>query len=180
MFEGASAAVVTPFRDGVVDLSALRGLTRHLVEGELDGIVVVGSTGEGATLTPEERRRVLEVVLDEVAGRAFVVAGTGTNATEQTIQLSRDAQEVGPAAYDIAEDAVARFGEDAVHRAAAAQTGNAGRGAIRFATGPRYGAEANVTLRQETFVRFRRGIDGPNEFGVDVRAGPAAAFRTDG
>jgi 4-hydroxy-tetrahydrodipicolinate synthase len=95
MFEGASAAVVTPFRDGRVDLSALRGVTRHLVKGELDGIVVVGSTGEGATLTPEERRRVLEVVLDEVGGHAFVVAGTGTNATEQTIQLSREAEAVG-------------------------------------------------------------------------------------
>lgn len=95
MFEGASAAIVTPFRGGAVDVPALRSLARHLVAGRLDGIVVVGSTGEGATLTPEERRRVMEVVLEEAGGRAFVVAGTGTNSTEQSIQLSRDARAAG-------------------------------------------------------------------------------------
>jgi 4-hydroxy-tetrahydrodipicolinate synthase len=78
-----------------VDWPALRVLTRHLVAGGLDGIVVVGSTGEGATLTAEERRKALETVLDEAHGRAFVIAGTGTNATDSTIQLTRSAKEVG-------------------------------------------------------------------------------------
>jgi 4-hydroxy-tetrahydrodipicolinate synthase len=95
MFEGASAAIVTPFRGGAVDVPALRSLARQLVAGGLDGIVVVGSTGEGATLTPEERRRVMDVVLEAAGGRAFVVAGTGTNSTEQSIQLSRDARAAG-------------------------------------------------------------------------------------
>jgi 4-hydroxy-tetrahydrodipicolinate synthase len=57
--------------------------------------VVVGSTGEGATLTPEERQRALELVLEEAKGRAFVIAGTGTNATDSTIQLTRSAKEAG-------------------------------------------------------------------------------------
>jgi 4-hydroxy-tetrahydrodipicolinate synthase len=95
MFEGATAAIVTPFRAGALDLDALRALTRHLVNAGIDGIVAIGSTGEGATLSLEERRKVLEAVLAEAAGRAFVVAGTGTNSTDQTIQLSRAAREVG-------------------------------------------------------------------------------------
>jgi 4-hydroxy-tetrahydrodipicolinate synthase len=95
MFEGATAAVVTPFRAGQVDWPALRALTRHLITGGLDGIVVLGSTGEGATLSADERRRALETVLEEAKGRVFVIAGTGTNATDSTIQLTRSAKEVG-------------------------------------------------------------------------------------
>lgn len=95
MFEGASVAIVTPFRGGTLDVRALRGLVRHVVDAGIDGIVAIGSTGEGATLSAEERRKVLEVVVAEAAGGAFVVAGTGTNSTEQTIQLSRTAREVG-------------------------------------------------------------------------------------
>jgi 4-hydroxy-tetrahydrodipicolinate synthase len=95
MFEGATCAIVTPFRSGQVDGPALRGLTRHLLAGGIDGIVVVGSTGEGATLTPEERQRALELVLEEAKGRAFVIAGTGTNATDSTIQLTRSAKDAG-------------------------------------------------------------------------------------
>ncbi|HWN83003.1 MAG TPA: 4-hydroxy-tetrahydrodipicolinate synthase [Candidatus Udaeobacter sp.] len=95
MFEGATAAIVTPFRGGQLDGPALRAVTRHLLAGGIDGIVVVGSTGEGATLTPEERRRALELVLEEAKGRAFVIAGTGTNATDSTIQLTRSAKEAG-------------------------------------------------------------------------------------
>src|SRR5688572_27691262 len=95
MFEGATAAMVTPFSGGQVDWPALRQITRHLLLGKLDGIVVVGSTGEGATLSAEERRRILEVVLEEAKGRALVIAGTGTNDTSSTIQLTRDAKEAG-------------------------------------------------------------------------------------
>ena len=95
MFEGAIAAIVTPFTSGQVDWPALRQITRHLLAGRLDGIVVLGSTGEGATCSAEERRRILEVVLEEAKGRAFVIAGTGTNATDSTIQLTRDAKEAG-------------------------------------------------------------------------------------
>ncbi len=95
MFEGASAAIVTPFRQGAVDYDAMRVLARHLVTSGLDGIIVIGSTGEGATLAPEEKRRAIEVVLAEAKGRAFVVAGTGTNSTEQSVELSRLAREIG-------------------------------------------------------------------------------------
>jgi 4-hydroxy-tetrahydrodipicolinate synthase len=95
MFEGASCAIVTPFKNGAVDGEALRSLARHLVAGGLDGLVVIGSTGEGATLTPDEKRRALEIVLAEARGRAFVVAGTGTNSTQQTVELSRAAREAG-------------------------------------------------------------------------------------
>jgi len=95
MFTGASAALVTPFRDGKVDLEAVRRLTRHLVAGGLDGIVPVGCTGEAATLTLAERRAILETVVEEVDGRAFVLAGTGSNSTEVTLETTRMAADVG-------------------------------------------------------------------------------------
>jgi 4-hydroxy-tetrahydrodipicolinate synthase len=95
MFTGASAALVTPFRNGEVDLEAVRRLTAHLIDGGLDGIVPVGCTGEAATLTLDERRRILETVLDEVRGRAFVLAGTGSNSTAVTVETTRMAEEVG-------------------------------------------------------------------------------------
>lgn len=95
MFTGASAALVTPFRDGEVDLEAVRRLTRHLVAGGLDGIVPLGCTGEAATLTSDERQRILETVLEEAGGAVFVLAGAGSNSTAVTIELTRMAERAG-------------------------------------------------------------------------------------
>jgi 4-hydroxy-tetrahydrodipicolinate synthase len=95
MFEGASAALVTPFRDGAVDTAALRRLCRVLLDAGLDGLVPVGCTGEAATLSVDERRRILEIVLEEARGEAFVLAGTGSNSTAATLELTRLAEEMG-------------------------------------------------------------------------------------
>lgn len=95
MFEGVSVAVVTPFRGGAVDEAAFRGLVARLLEQGVDGLVVTGSTGEAATLTFEERRTVVRAAVEEAKGRAFVVAGTGTNDTAVSIQLSLAAKEAG-------------------------------------------------------------------------------------
>lgn len=95
MFEGLSVAIVTPFRNGAVDEQAFRGLVRHLIAQDVQGIVATGSTGEAATLTREERRQVVRAAVEEAKGRAFVVAGTGTNNTAQSIELSIDAREAG-------------------------------------------------------------------------------------
>lgn len=95
MFEGVSVAVVTPFRNGEVDDAAFRALVDRLFEMGIDGIVATGSTGEAATLTREERRRVVAAAVEEARGRGFVVAGTGTNDTAVSIDYSRDARDVG-------------------------------------------------------------------------------------
>ncbi|MDZ4804669.1 MAG: 4-hydroxy-tetrahydrodipicolinate synthase, partial [Candidatus Eisenbacteria bacterium] len=95
MFEGVSVALVTPFRSGAVDESAFRALVNRLFEMGVDGVVATGSTGEAATLTREERRRVLVAAVEEARGRGFVVAGTGTNDTAVSIDYSRDARDAG-------------------------------------------------------------------------------------
>lgn len=95
MFEGLSVAMVTPFREGAVDLEATERLVEHMVTNGVQGIVVSGSTGEAATCSVEERRELWRFVKQRVAGRAWVVAGTGTNNTADSIELTRIAEELG-------------------------------------------------------------------------------------
>jgi 4-hydroxy-tetrahydrodipicolinate synthase len=85
-------AVVTPFRaDGSLDIDAFRALARHLVDNGSDGLVVTGTTGEAPTLSDGERLELYAAAVDEVGGRATVVAGTGTYDTRHSIHLTREA-----------------------------------------------------------------------------------------
>lgn len=95
MFEGVSVALVTPFRDGALDEDALRRLIRHVLAQGVDGLVPTGSTGEAPVLDAAERERVWAVTVEEARGRAFVVAGTGTNDTRTSVELSRRAAGAG-------------------------------------------------------------------------------------
>jgi 4-hydroxy-tetrahydrodipicolinate synthase len=95
MFEGVSVAIVTPFRDGRLDEPALRGVLRHVLDQGVQGIVATGSTGESPTLSAEERERVWAVTVEETRGKAFALAGTGTNDTRSTVALTRRAAELG-------------------------------------------------------------------------------------
>ena len=89
-------AIVTPFKaDGSVDLERFRTLASHLVENGSDGLVVTGTTGEAPTLSDDERLALYEAALDEVGGRATVVAGTGTYSTEHSVHLTERAHEIG-------------------------------------------------------------------------------------
>jgi 4-hydroxy-tetrahydrodipicolinate synthase len=95
MFEGVLTALVTPFRDGVVDERALEELVEIQIRAGVDGLVPCGSTGESATLSHAEHRRVVEVVVSAARGRVAVVAGTGSNNTREAIELTRHAKEAG-------------------------------------------------------------------------------------
>jgi len=95
MFTGSLVALVTPFADGVVDYETLRELVDFQVESGTDGIVPVGTTGECPTLTNEEHKEVIKVVVQAVAGRVPVIAGTGSNSTQEAIELTRFAREIG-------------------------------------------------------------------------------------
>ena len=93
-------AIVTPFkRDGSVDLERFRALASHLVENGSDGLVVTGTTGESPTLSDAERFQLYEAAVDEVGDRATVVAGTGTYATEHSVHLTGQADELGVDAF---------------------------------------------------------------------------------
>jgi 4-hydroxy-tetrahydrodipicolinate synthase len=87
--------MVTPFRAGAVDAAGIERIVARLLDGGVDGIVALGSTGEAATQTVDERRAVLRQVVHLARGRAWVVAGTGTNDTAQSIELTRMAREDG-------------------------------------------------------------------------------------
>ena len=95
MFTGVITALVTPFRGGVVDETALRRLVSEQIDAGIDGLVPVGTTGESPTLDHEEHVRVIEIVVDEAKKRVPVIAGTGANSTREAIELSREAKRVG-------------------------------------------------------------------------------------
>jgi 4-hydroxy-tetrahydrodipicolinate synthase len=95
MFAGVLTALVTPFRDGSIDERALRDLVERQIAAGIDGLVPCGSTGESATLSHEEHQRVVEIVVEAAAGRVCVVAGTGSNNTQEAIRLTQHAKSAG-------------------------------------------------------------------------------------
>jgi 4-hydroxy-tetrahydrodipicolinate synthase len=95
MFHGSIVAIVTPLKDGVLDEASLRRLVKMHVDAGTSGIVPVGCTGEAATLTFEERTRVIEICIEEVGGRMPVIPGTGTNSTRESIRLTEAARRAG-------------------------------------------------------------------------------------
>jgi 4-hydroxy-tetrahydrodipicolinate synthase len=97
-FRGVFTALVTPFRRGEVDESAFVALVERQIAGGVHGLVPVGTTGEGSTLSHEEHRRVVQLCVSTAAGRVPVIAGAGSNSTAEAIELSRYAKDVGASA----------------------------------------------------------------------------------
>ncbi|MGZ3377909.1 MAG: 4-hydroxy-tetrahydrodipicolinate synthase, partial [Phenylobacterium sp.] len=95
LFRGVLPALVTPFRDGAVDEDCFVRLVERQIAGGVHGLVPVGTTGESATLSHDEHRRVIELCVKTAAGRVPVVAGTGSNSTEEAIELTRHAKAIG-------------------------------------------------------------------------------------
>lgn len=94
-FKGAYVAIVTPFIDGKLDEQGLKDLIEFQIAGGTKGIVPCGTTGESATLSHEEHHRVVELTIAAVNGRVPVLAGTGSNSTTETIELTRHAKAAG-------------------------------------------------------------------------------------
>lgn len=92
MFEGTYTALVTPFRNGQVDVKAFEALIERQVAAGIEGIVPVGTTGESPTLNMQEHVRVIELAVQFARKRTKVVAGTGSNSTAEAIELSIGAQ----------------------------------------------------------------------------------------
>ncbi|HEU4641519.1 MAG TPA: 4-hydroxy-tetrahydrodipicolinate synthase [Gemmatimonadaceae bacterium] len=93
---GCGTALVTPFTPtGAVDERALRALVAWQIAEGVHFLVPCGSTGEAATMTPDEHRRVVEIVADEAAGRVPVVAGAGSNDTRRAVEMSRTMRDAG-------------------------------------------------------------------------------------
>ena len=95
MIQGSIPALVTPFKDGALDLATLKKLVEWQIEQGSTGLVPVGTTGESPTLTHEEHEKVVEAVVEYAAGRVPVIAGAGSNNTAEGIRLIRHAEKVG-------------------------------------------------------------------------------------
>ena len=95
IFTGAATAIVTPFKNGLIDFESFGKIIEDQIARGIDGIVVAGTTGEAATLTHEEHCECIKYVVEKVEGRVPVIAGTGSNDTAYGIELSKYACEVG-------------------------------------------------------------------------------------
>lgn len=92
---GTHTALITPFRDGAVDVPAFEALIERQIEGGINGIVPVGTTGESPTLGSEEHIEVIRLAIEASKGRIKVIAGTGANATAEAIELTQAAEKLG-------------------------------------------------------------------------------------
>jgi len=95
MFHGTMTALVTPFRNGKIDEDAFRAHLERQVEAGVNGVVPAGTTGEAATLSFAEHKRVIGIAVEQVAGRVPVIAGTGSNNTAESIELTSAAKTLG-------------------------------------------------------------------------------------
>ena len=95
MFTGALIAIVTPFRNGKVDERAFGDLIEWQIANGTNGIVPCGTTGESATLSHQEHHRVVELTVEVVNRRVPVIAGTGSNSTEEAVSLTKHAKQTG-------------------------------------------------------------------------------------
>lgn len=96
IFRGTGTALVTPFTaEGDVDEAALRRLIDHQIDGGVDALVILGTTGENATIWPEERTRMVDLSIQHTAGRVPVIIGTGNNSTSESIAFSKEASAAG-------------------------------------------------------------------------------------
>ena len=95
MFKGSIVAIITPFKKGKLDEDCYVSLIHHHLNNGTSGIVPAGTTGESPTLNHNEHKRVIELCVNECKGKIPVIAGTGSNSTEEAISLTKHAQKAG-------------------------------------------------------------------------------------
>ncbi len=98
MFKGSITALITPFKNGRVDEAAFQSFVEWQIAEGTDGLVPCGTTGESPTLSHEEHNRVIELCVEAAKGKVPVIAGTGSNSTDEAIALTRHAKKVGATA----------------------------------------------------------------------------------
>lgn len=95
MLKGAITAIITPFKNGKINYTKMEELIEFQIANEIDGIVVCGTTGESATLSTSEKKKLIQFTVNTVNGRVPVIAGTGSNNTKTALAMSKCAEDVG-------------------------------------------------------------------------------------
>ena len=94
-YEGLYTAIITPFKDGRVDVEAYKALIEAQIAAGVDGIAPVGTTGESPTLSHAEHMDVIRIAIETVRGRVQVIVGTGSNSTAEAIAMTQEAERLG-------------------------------------------------------------------------------------
>ncbi|MHA1113304.1 MAG: 4-hydroxy-tetrahydrodipicolinate synthase [Alphaproteobacteria bacterium] len=115
MFKGSITALITPFADGKVDEQAFQSMVERQIDAGSHGLVPCGTTGESPTLDHGEHMRVTELCIEVAKGRVPVIAGTGSNSTDEAIRLTRHADEAGADAALVVTPYYNKPGQDALY-----------------------------------------------------------------
>ena len=163
--QGSIVAMVTPFRNGAVDEAKVRELVEWHVASGTDGIVPCGTTGESPTLTHDEHKRVVEIVVDAARGRIPVVAGTGSNSTAEAIDLTSHAKKAGARAALVVNPYYNRPTQEGLYRhfRAVAEAAD-----IPILV---YNIQSRTAVNVETDTLQRLAKDCPNIVGVKEASG---------
>ncbi len=95
MFKGTGTALITPFKEDLsVDNDALKKVVHHQLDGGVDALILIGTTGESPVIEFDERKKIIELVIEEVKGKIPIIVGTGTNNTKKVIELNKQAEEL--------------------------------------------------------------------------------------
>lgn len=166
VFTGSGAAIITPFTNKEIDYPALARLLDFQLENGTDAIVVCGTTGEAAAMSYEERRRTIEFTVQHVNGRVPVIAGTGSNNTENAIALSDDAVQAGADALLVVTPFYNKATQRGLIRHYTAIADAASKPVILYHVPSRTG----VTCTAETYAALARhpNIVGVKEAGGDL------------
>lgn len=149
---GSMTALITPFADGKIDWKALDALIDRQIEGGTDWIVALGTTAESPTLTLDERKNILSRVIERSNGRCGVLAGTGSNNTAATVEMSRMARDLGADAVMIVAPYYNKPPQEGLFRHFAAVAEAVTCPVVLYNVPPR----TAVAISNETIIRLRQ------------------------
>jgi 4-hydroxy-tetrahydrodipicolinate synthase len=153
-------ALVTPFADGALDVAALEAFVDWQISEGSDGLVPCGTTGESATMTHEEHKRVIEITIKVAAGRVPVIAGAGSNNTAEAIDLARFAEKAGADGVLVVAPYYNKPGQEGLYRHFKAIDASIGLPIIVYNIPPRSVVDINVDTMKRLYD------DCPNIIGV--------------
>ena len=152
---GTITALATPFRNGQVAYDDLKKLVAHQLRGGIDGVVPVGTTGESPTLSHEEHMDVIRAVIADVRGRVPVIAGTGSNATSEAIELTRLSHEAGADAMLVVAPYYNKPSQDGLFQHFCAIADVTDRPIILYSIPGRCGIEISVGVVERLRARYQ-------------------------